>query len=552
MGTKNIEKGYMPKKFSSIREMMELARAEAGDKIAYKYKGKDDEIVSVTYDAFYNKTQALGAAICELGFGTSHIACVGENSYNWIVTYLTALQSGGVFLPVDKELPTAEMMHVLTAGEADIIFYDAKREPWLMEHRAELPRIKYFIGFDRTVDEGEFLSFNKFVEHGKTLDTAEFKAMTRDEHDLKMLVYTSGTTGVAKGVMLTEHNLVSCIYYGLQVSVIDEVGLSVLPYHHTYEAVCGILVGIHYHATVCINDSIKNVRKNLELFKPQYVFLVPAFVEAFYNNIMKNIKKSGKEKTLARGIKISNALRKIGIDRRRELFKDIHSAFGGELKRIICGGAPIRPEMADFFTDIGILLSNGYGITECSPLVCVNKISKNDSRTVGNRLPCLEWRIDNPTEEGIGEICVKGDNVMKGYYNAPEKTAEVMKDGWFYTGDYGMLTPDDRLMITGRKKNIIILANGKNIYPEELEEYIQGIDYVSEVIVKAIKNENGTEIGLMAEIYPVEPQADTAKVLADVKEALKELPTYKHISKVVLRDEPFVKNSSNKIKRQYD
>lgn len=548
---KNTEKGYMPKKITSIREMLELARKEAGDKVAYKYKGKHDEIISVTFDTFYNQTQWLGAAICERGFGTSHIACVGENSYPWIVTYLTALQSGGVFLPVDKELPTAEMLHVLTAGEADIIFYDAKREPWLMEHREELSRIKLFIGFDRTVDEGDFISFDSFMEYGKTLDQSTFKALKSDEHDLKMLVYTSGTTGVAKGVMLTEHNLVSCVYYGLQVSTIYDVGLSVLPYHHTYEAVCDILVAIHYHATLCINDSIKNVRKNLDLFKPEYVYLVPAFVEAFYNNIMKNIKKSGKEEIVKKGIKISNALRKVGIDRRRELFKDIHSAFGGKLQRIVCGGAPIRPDIANFFTDIGILLSNGYGITECSPLVCVNKISKNDSRTVGYRLPCLEWRIDNPTEEGIGEICIKGDNVMKGYYNDPEKTAEVLKDGWFYTGDYGMITPKDQLIITGRKKNIIVLTNGKNIYPEELEEYIQNIDYVTEVIVKAIKNAHGGETGLMAEIYAAEPHKEDV-VLADVKEALKELPAYKQVSKIVLRDEPFEKNSSNKIKRKYD
>lgn len=545
-----LEKTYKPQKFGSIREMMELAVAEASDKIAYKYKDENDEIVSVTYESFYNKTQWLGAALTELGYGKSHIACVGENSYNWIVTYLTVLQSSGVIVPVDKELPTAEMLHVLNDSDAEVIFFDAKREAWMREHRADLPNVKLFVGFslEDNDENGEFVSMRKLIEHGKTLDLSEYKSLGSDEYDLKLLIYTSGTTGVAKGVMLTEHNLCSAVYYGLCVSVPGNVGLSVLPYNHVYEAVCDLLVGIHYHNTLCINDSIKNVRKNLLVFKPDCVYLVPAFVEAFYKSIMKTVKKSGKEKTIKTGIKLSNALRKIGIDRRRDLFKDIHEAFGGNLVRIVCGGAPIRAEIADFFTDIGIALSNGYGITECSPLVCVNKISKNDSRTVGFRIPCLEWRIEEPNEEGIGEICIKGDVVMKGYYHNPEKTAEVLKDGWFYTGDFGKLTPDDKLIITGRKKNIIILANGKNIYPEEIEEYIQGIEYVSEVVVRGMKNEHDEEVGLMAEIYPAET-VEEKQVVADVKEVLKDLPGYKHISKIVLRTEPFNKTTTNKIKR---
>ena len=542
---------YVPQKFSSIREMMELARKEAGNKIAFKYKGEDDAIISISYESFYNKTQWLGAAICDLGLGSAHISCVGENSYNWLVVYLTALQSAGVFLPVDKDLPTPEMLHVLDAGKAEILFYDGKKEEWLKEHRDELPGIKYFVGFERDEDDGEFLSFKKLVKHGKELDTSEFKSAERDPNEMKMLVYTSGTTGVAKGVMLTEHNLVSMVYYGLKTSHMYEVGLSVLPYHHTYESVVDILAGIHYHSTICINDSIKNVRKNLELFKPDFIYLVPAFAEAFYNNVIKNIKRSGKEKNLKRGIALSKSLLKVGVDRRRELFADIHKAFGGNLIRIGCGGAPIRPEIADFFNDIGIIFSNGYGITECSPLVSLTTVKINKPHTAGVGLACLECRIDSPDEDGIGEICVKGDTVMKGYYNDPEKTAEVLIDGWFHTGDYGKIDKEGLLVITGRKKNIIVLANGKNIYPEELEEYIGGIDYICEVIVSAIKNEHGEETGLKAEIYPYSPQ-DEAKVAADVKEVLKELPSYKHISKITLRDEPFEKNSTNKIKRNYN
>lgn len=544
------KKAYQPKKFSSIREMMDMAVAEARESIAYKYKTKDDEIVSVTYESFYNRTQYLGTALTELGYGKSHIACVGENSYPWIVAYLTVLQSAGVFVPVDKDLPTAEMLHIINDSESEVVFYDKKHEAWMMENKDKMPTVKLFVGMEKAESEGEFASMQKLVERGKTLDTAEFKSLKSDEYDLKLLVYTSGTTGVAKGVMLTEHNLVSGVYYGLGVTTPGKVGLSVLPYHHTYEAVCDLLVAIHFHSTLCINDSLKNIRKNMTLFKPDCIYLVPAIAEVFVRSIKKNIAHQKKERTFATGVKLSNALRKIGIDRRRDLFGDIHEAFGGNLTKVVCGGAPIRPEIGSFFDAIGITLLGGYGITECSPLVCVSKENSKNFESAGNRLACLEWRIDDPNEEGIGEICVKGDVVMKGYYKNPEKTDEVLKDGWFYTGDYGKITSDDELVITGRKKNIIVLANGKNIYPEEIENYIQGIDYVSEVIVKGIKNEYGEETGLLAEIYPAEPKT-AEEVIADVKKTLSILPNYKHVSKIILRSEPFDKTTSNKIKRTY-
>ena len=269
---------------------------------------------------------------------------------------------------------------------------------------------------------------------------------------MKLLVYTSGTTGMSKGVMLSEHNIVSSIYYGMQVSTVYDTCLSVLPYHHTYESVSGILVSLHHHSTICINDSLKAVVKNLQLYKPSYIYLVPAFVEVFHANIMKTVKAGGKKKAFAFLMKLSNALRKIGIDLRRTFFKQIHTTFGGRLIKIVCGGAPIRPEIGEFFDNIGINLINGYGITECCPLVCANNDYFNDYHTAGLKLPCIEWRIDEPNEEGIGEICVKGDIVMLGYYKQPEMTAEVLKDGWFYTGDYGFINKYEQLVITGRKE----------------------------------------------------------------------------------------------------
>lgn len=536
------------KAFSTIGEMLTMAKNEAGDKIAFRYKNSDDEIVNITYNSFYNKVENLGAALCSMGYGDAHIACVGENSYNYVVTFLTVLKSAGVFAPVDKDLPESEMSYVLDNSDSRIVFCSSALEARMRAIRTKLPKVDKFVVFGRSEDDGDFLSFDRLIDAGRKLSRTDYDALQSDEYDLKLLVYTSGTTGVAKGVMLTEHNLVNVIYYGLRLAKVHDVVLSVLPYHHTFEASAGILGSIHNHSTICINDSLKNTVKNMQLFKPGSIVLVPAFAEKFYMTIKKNIRKKGSEKKFETAIKTSNALRRVGIDMRKTLFKDIHEVFGGNLKKIICGGAPIRPEISEFFDSIGILLTGGYGITECSPVVCANSEEKNSYDTAGRKLECVDWMIDEPDENGIGEICIKGETVMKGYYKNPEKTAEVIIDGWFHTGDLGYINKEEELVITGRKKNLIVLNNGKNIYPEEIEGYIQGVEYIEEVVVRGIKNEHGQEIGLLAEIYTT-GENDEAKILADVQNALSMLPGYKNVSKVVLREEPFNKTTTNKVKR---
>jgi long-chain acyl-CoA synthetase len=538
---------YQVTKFNSIKEMLHLAVKEAGEKIAFKYKEKG-EIIEVTYTDFAQHVTWLGSALTERGFSDKHIACIGNNSYKWILTYLTVLKSAGVFVPVDHELTGNEIFHILNESECSVVFYAKKHEQLLMSNTDKLPNVKLYIGFNRTEDQENFLSFDKFLEHGKNCDSTQYQSLASDPNALKMLVYTSGTTGVAKGVMLSENNLVASVYYGLQVSTIYDSCLSVLPYHHTYEAVCGILVSLHHHSTICINDSLLAVLKNLQLYKPSYIYLVPAFVEVFRKRILKNVQESGKEQAFYRLISISNGLRKMGFDLRKTFFKSIHEAFGGRLRKIVCGGAPIRPEIGEFFDSIGINLINGYGITECSPLVSVNHDQFNDYRTVGIKLPCIEWKVDSPNQEGIGEICVKGDVVMLGYYKQPEKTAEVLKDGWFYTGDYGYINDKEQLVITGRKKNVIVLSNGKNIYPEEIEAYIQGLDYVTEVVVRGLIDEKGNESSLMAEVFLSEEKT-ASQVLSDIKKVSKGLPAYKQISKVVIREGEFDKTTSKKIKR---
>ena len=360
---------------------------------------------------------------------------------------------------------------------------------------------------------------------------------------------------MAKGVMLTENNLISCVYYGLQVATVYDRCLSVLPYHHTYEGVAGILVALHHHSTICINDSLKNVLKNLQFYKPDYIYIVPAFAELFYKKIISNAKENKKYGIMKTMIVVSNALRKIGIDVRKKLFKAVHDAFGGNLREIVCGGAPIRPEVGKFFDDIGIDLLNGYGITECSPLVSVNRPYFNDCRTVGVVLPCCEVKIVNPDEDGNGEVHVKGKIVMLGYYNDEERTNEVLKDGWFNTGDYGNINKKGQLSITGRKKNLIVLNNGKNVFPEEIEAYVARVPYVQEVVVRGIK-EDGREVGLQAEVFLNQDMVKSMGI-EDVHEALKkdisnvtkELPVYKKVTDIKIRENEFVKTTTNKIKR---
>lgn len=555
--TKKIELNKVTK-VKSIKEMLDLAVKEAGNKNAFEYKN-GDKIVKITYKQYVDDINSLGTALASLNMHNKHVAIIGENSYKWLTVYLCMLQSTGVFVPIDRELTCLDVINVLKHSDSEVLFFSKKYAQYIPEIKKVIPNIKYYIGLDVKKDEDNILSYDLLKESGKKLldkKSTIYTDLKDDENNLKLLVYTSGTTGNPKGVMLTEHNLISVVYYGLQVADIGEKCLSVLPYHHTYEAVAGILVGLHKHSTICINDSLKNVLKNLQLYKPDYIYLVPAFTEVFYKSIWNNAQKTGKDKALKKMIPLSNALRKTGIDLRKKFFKSIHEAFGGNLNQIVCGGAPIRPEIGKFFNDIGITLLNGYGITECSPLVSVNRANFNDSSTVGVILPCCEVKIENKTADGDGEIYVKGDIVMKGYYKEPEKTAKVLKDGWFNTEDYGRINEKGQLIINGRKKNLIVLDNGKNIYPEEIENYIMGIPYVKEVLVKASKNAAGQETALIAEVFldkekieemHIENIKETLK--KDVQDSVRELPVYKHISDVKIRKNEFEKTTTSKIKR---
>ncbi len=548
------------KLFSKIKEILQNAVDEAGDKIAYKYFTKSGDVKESTFRSFQLDTFALGTALTLEGMADKHVAMMGTNSYEYLVLYLTMMQSEGVFVPIDKELPEADLLNILRDSDAAMTFCTERYVPMLRANRDTLPNIKLIVVIDADEDDGEFVSFRTFIEKGRAAYEAgdhRFLDCNSDPAEMKLLVYTSGTTGMAKGVMLSEHNLVCCASYGLEIVHIEDTCLSILPYNHTYEAVCGIILEMLNHTTLYINDNLRHVLKNLQLFKPECIYVVPAFAEMFYKKIWSTAKATGKELILKAGIASSNAMRKIGIDKRASLFKNVHEAFGGNLKTIICGGAPLRPELGEFFDSIGITLVNGYGITECSPLVSVNQGHNNDPSTVGFPLRCVDVKLDGLTDDGIGEVCVKGDTVMLGYYKQPALTREVIDaDGYFHTGDYGSINELGQLSITGRKKNLIVLDNGKNIFPEEIEGYLAAIPYVQEVIVFGIKNEDGNEFALGAELFlsaekleELDIKEPEVALKRDIAKACKSLPAYKRIVQFFVRPTEFEKTTTNKIKR---
>lgn len=551
---------YKVERFYDFKEMMDIAVRETPDRAALRYKSRGT-VKDVTYAELERRTDALGSALASLGYKDCHFAILSENSYKWILTYIMILKGEGVVVPIDKELSDDEAVNLINMGDAKVLFFSNAKKKTVEQNRDRLKGVELFVNLDDHADGEWYRSLYRLTEQGDVLVNAgysDYLNASNRRDDLKMIVFTSGTTGVAKGVMLSLRNMTSMVYYGLQMITVFTVGLSVLPYHHTYEAICDILPSLHKHCTICVNENLRAVSENLKLYKPDYIMLVPVFVEFFYNAIWKKAEKAGKAAALRNLIKTSNALRRAGIDMRRKLFANIHEGFGGNIKMVVTGGAPIREELGEFFDSVGINLINGYGITECSPMLAVNRNEYSDYRTVGLPVPCTEVRIEDPDEAGDGEVVARGETVMLGYYKNPEATAEVMRGGWFHTGDIGHFNRDGRLVITGRKKNLIVLKNGKNVYPEEIEEYLLSSPLIAEVVVYGERDGSGQETGLLAEIYPdpdrTKDMTDKEKeeaIRADVKKLMEPHASYKHINSIVLRDREFDKTTSKKIKRDY-
>ncbi len=568
MAFKNRKKNYPHYEtthFSDIRIMVENAEKRFGDKYALSYRKKpnDKEPSHYTYREGRDYVRDLGTEFIDRGMRDKTVALIGEASPEWIFSYFALMASGVVSVPIDKELPAADMASIMNTAACDCVVYSSSIEKKMDEIKTLCPNLSTFIAWGDKLAEGT-LALSDVRDAG----AAKFAAGDTRYYDyeididkLASIVFTSGTTGKGKGVMLSQRNICSDMEQGMYNFQITYKTMCVLPPHHTFGSTVNIVGHYAQGCELYISSGLRYIMKELEEFQPTHLILVPLFVETFYKRIMAEAEKTGQLKKLQTAMKISNALLKVGIDLRPVLFKSVTSKFGGKVSMIICGGAALNQTMIDFFESIGITILNGYGITECAPLICCNRNECRKNGSVGLPIVGGELKICDPDANGEGEIAYKGPNVMLGYFHDEEATkAAIDAEGFFHTGDYGKVMMDGNdqwVYITGRLKNLIIFSNGKNVYPEEIETDIQGVYGVSEVVVYAGESKSDpTKEIIVAEIYP-DAEAlerhnitDAKKYFEDaVAEINKKNVSYKNVGYVKLRDTEFPKNTSKKITR---
>lgn len=550
---------YKVDKVNNLKELLNNCALKFSSRIAFEYKIKGNETQKISYKQFKRDVEALGTTFYNRGLKNCHIAIIGENSYEWITTYIATVNGSNVIVPIDKELTAQEIKSILINSDCRTIIYSDLYSDIIKEIENDLTNVLYFINMKAEGHSGKIKSYKALLQEGQRLIAQGDNSFIDNDIDsgkLAAIIYTSGTTGVGKGVMLSHENIAANTVAALNNVKVYDVSVLVLPLHHTFGFVAGVLCMLHVGTKICINSSLKNVSKDMEFYKPTHLFLVPLFVEKMYKKIWITAQKNGKTGLLRKLIKISNALLEVGIDLRRKFFKTVLDGFGGELKIIVCGGAPLDPRYVKGLRDFGINVLNGYGITECSPIVSVNRNDYYKDGSIGQVLPCCEVKIDKLHNSDDGEILVKGQNVMLGYYNNTGLTEEVMEEEWFRTGDIGKVDKDGFLFITGRKKNLILLSNGKNIYPEELEMLVLNIPYVKEVVVYSEKDDIRREPTITAEVFldneyiAEENIKNPSKQLNnDISIINKAIPYYKNIKRIKIRHTEFNKTTTKKIKR---
>ena len=547
--------------FDTLYEGVVKQAQRYGDKDRFVYKHKKQEL-HFTFNDMLAHVNYISSAMAKLGVAGKFAGVTGDTHPDYVATYVATVSCGGVIVPLDKEISAEQFTNFVNLCELQLLVYTSSMHKKMLPLYADMPTVKYIVCMDfegERPEDSRFMTFDELLALGKEAydagdRTAENHVVDKDA--LCTILFTSGTTGTSKGVMLSQRNLTTSAY---DCAAIIDAGekdflVSVLPIHHAYEFTIGQLAAPNIGATVFINDSIKNTLRNFSNFKPTGLVLVPLYVETMHKKIWSEIEKKGKAKMVKKLMPIA---RKLPRSIRRKIFKDIIDAFGGRLNFIVCGGAPLRPELMKDFDAFGIKICEGYGITECSPLISCNPMHKRKYHSAGLVVTHMEARIDkeDPADE-TGEITVHGDAVMLGYYKNPEATAAVFtEDGWFKTGDIGYMDKENYIFITGRKKNVIIASNGKNVFPEELEEYLGVSELISEIVVVGRKAEDG-EVVITALVFPDYDKFEgktkdeiQAAIEAEVDVVNKKLPTFKHIKCVEIRETEFEKNTSRKIMR---
>ena len=517
----------------TTKELLDFCVAEYGEKEVFAYQNKKQD-VSVSFSEFKTQSSAFGTYLFSERYRDCHIAVFGENRYEWILTHFAVTCGGDVIVPIDKELDAESIVELLVDSESKVFVYSNTYADIAEQLQEKLPDITYINMKDipTCIEKG-----NQLIAEGYTdYINAEVK-----KDDLSSIVYTSGTTGKSKGVMLTHNNFCSCMYGACCNVLLTGPSLLVLPLHHTFGLVASVFAVMFYGHSIYINKSLKKLPDDFKKCGPQHLFAVPLIVETLYKNIWATAKKQGKDKALNVLIKVSDALLKCRIDLRKVLFKSVISALGGNIDLIVSGGAPIEKKYIRAFKSFGITVLNGYGITECGPIVAVNRNKFNVVGSVGLPLCCNEVKIAEN-----GEVLVKGDNVMLGYYHNEGENEKVFVDGWFRTGDIGIIDEYGALHITGRMKNLIILGNGENIPAESIEKEIYTIPYVKECIAYGKNNV------IVAEVYLDEEVTDARdRIKMDIQAVNQHLPPIRNVGQVIVRDTEFPKTTTKKIKRNY-
>ena len=563
------KKFHKYRKITDLKDMINQSAQEFGDKPAFKYKTETQgQFDAITYKQFLDEINSLGTKLIDMGLKGKRIAVISENRYEWCLAYMATVCGTGIVVPLDKLLPANELESLIVRSGVEAIFYSSKYDEIMKDiKQRQTTDIRYYISMDLDKRQDGVYSQKELVEKGKELidgGNRKFLDAEIDREAMSFMLFTSGTTAMSKAVMLSHKNIVTNLMDIASVLNLDENDtlLSFLPLHHTFECTVGFLYVMYRGASIAYCEGVRHIANNIKEYQITAMISVPALYENMYKRLMKNIEKKGKLQEVEKLMKLTGMLSKVGIDFRKKIFKEIHDGLGGHLRLLVNGAAALSAEVEKGFNDLGIKTVQGYGLTETSPVISAGTDFEQEIGSVGKVFPSVKLKIVNKDENGIGEIHVKGPTVMLGYYQNEEATKEVLDSkGWFNTGDLGYVDKKGFLFLCGRKKSVIVLKNGKNVFPEELETVINRIDGVKESFVYG-RPEEDDEIDLkicakivydketMKEIYGIENEQEISDMIwSKIKEINKTMPSYKYIKEITITEEELIKTTTQKIKR---
>ena len=559
---------YEMREITDLRDMIRSSAELFSDDPAFLVKEVPaGEYVPITYRTLRSDIDCLGTYFAKAGLKGKKIAIIGENSYQWVVAYLAAVNGMSIAVPLDKELPSHEIHNLMVRAEVDAILFSAKAEDRTLDALEGIDGVDLRIRMNGVSVDPEVKNWDTVMEEGRNalLDGChQYLDVEIDPDAMCALLFTSGTTGTSKGVMLSHRNIAANVYNMSKYVKIRRpgVGLSVLPMHHTYELTCHVFTGLYQGMAIAICQGLRYVQQNLKESKATVLVGVPAVFEMMHKKVWKQAESTGSAGKMTFMMNLARKTRMFNnIKRMRKVFEPIHSAIGNHMELFIAGGAAINPQVIRDYEALGIPMIQGYGMTENAPIIAVNRDYYSKAESVGPPMPGTEVRIFQPDEEGVGEIICKGPSVMLGYYKDPEATAEVLKDGWLYTGDFGRFDEEGFLYICGRKKNVIVTKNGKNIFPEEIEYLLLEQPYIEEVIVYGVLEKKSGDTIVTAEVYPnfdaihekFGKELSQEKIHDIIKENVEavndKMTNYKRVKRIKLREIEFEKTTTRKIKR---